>query len=97
MSNTVRIIERYSRLLVSQATPFAAKGVTCKTIRLPVEFTFNSMNIEDDRHVCKGKDAFSWLPTSFGTSVHYEVLSFVCLTVNKASWVQAGVATPLSC
>ena len=59
--------------------------------------TFNSMNVEDNRRVCEAKDAFSWLPTSFGKSVRYGVLSFACLTVDKASWVQGGVATPLSC
>ena len=59
--------------------------------------TFNSMNVEDNHHVYEAKDAFLWLPTSFGKSVHYEVLSFACLIVNKVSWVQGGVATPLSC
>ena len=49
---------------------------------------FNSMNVEDNRHVCKAKDAFLQLLTSFGKSVRYEVLSFACMTVNKASWVQ---------
>ena len=34
---------------------------------------------------------------SFGKSVRYEVLSFACLSVNKVSWVQGGVATSLSC
>ena len=29
-------------------------------------------------------------------SVHYEVLSFGCLTENKANLVQGGIATPLS-
>ena len=29
----------------------------------------------------KPKMLFLWLPTSFGKSVHYEVLSFVCLTI----------------
>ena len=38
---------------------------------------------------------FMRLPTSFDKSVRYEVLSFACLTVNKASWVQGEVATPL--
>ena len=38
----------------------------------------------------KGEAAFLRLPTSFSKSVHYEVLSFACLTVNKVSWVQAG-------
>ena len=55
------------------------------------------MNVEDNRHVYKGEDGFLQLPTSFGKSVRYEVLSFACLTVNKASWVQGGVATALSC
>ena len=36
----------------------------------------------------KSEDAFLRLPTSFSKSVRYEVLSFACLTVNKASWVQ---------
>ena len=55
------------------------------------------MNVEDNRRVYEGKDAFLRLPTSFGKSVHYEVLSFACLTVNKVSYVQGGVAMPLSC
>ena len=59
--------------------------------------TFNSMNVEDNCRVYEAKDAFLRLPTSFGKSVRYEVPSFACLTVNKASWVQGGVATPLSC
>ena len=59
--------------------------------------TFNSMNVEDNHRVYEAKDAFLWLPTSFGKSVRYEVLSFACLIVNKVSWVQPGVATPLSC
>ena len=52
--------------------------------------TFNSMNVEDNRCVYKAKDAFLQLLTTFGKSVRYEVLSFACLTVNKASWVQGG-------
>ena len=40
--------------------------------------------------VYEAKDAFLRLPTSFGKSVRYEVLSFTCLTVNKASWIQGG-------
>ena len=59
--------------------------------------TFNSMNIEDNCRVYKAKDAFLCLPTSFGKSVRYEVLSFAYLTVNKVSWVQSGVAMLLSC
>ena len=59
--------------------------------------TFNSMSVEDNRRVYEAKDAFLRLPTSFGKSVRYEVPSFACLTVSKASWVQGGVATPLSC
>ena len=55
------------------------------------------MNVEDNRRVYEAKDAFLRLPTSFGKSIRYEVLSFECLTVNKASWVQGRVATPLSC
>ena len=43
------------------------------------------------------KTAWLRLPTSFGKSVRYEVPSFACLTVSKTSWVQGGVATPLSC
>ena len=54
------------------------------------------MKAEDNCHVYEGEDAFLWLPTSFGKSVHYKALSFACLTVNKVSWVQGGVATPLS-
>ena len=49
------------------------------------------------RDLYKGKDAFLLLSTSSSKSVHYEVLSFVCLTINKASWIQGRVATPLSC
>ena len=52
--------------------------------------TFNSMNVEDNRHVYEAKDAFLQLPTSVGKSVCYKVLSFACLTVNKASLVQGG-------
>ena len=44
----------------------------------------------DNSHVHEAKDAFLRLPTSFGRSVRYEVLSFACLTVNKASWVQCA-------
>ena len=55
------------------------------------------MNVEDNRQVYEGEDAFLRLPTSFGKSVRYEVLSFACLTINKASWVQGGVAKLLSC
>ena len=40
--------------------------------------------------VYKAKDTFLRLLTSFGKSVWYEVLSFACLTVNKAIWVQGG-------
>ena len=61
------------------------------------QITFNSMNVEDNRRVYEAKDAFLQLPTSFGKSVRYEVLSFAWLTVNKASWVEGRVATPLSC
>ena len=56
--------------------------------------TFNSMNVEDNRRVYEGKGAFLRLPAIFGKSICYEVLSFACSTVNKASWVQGGVATP---
>ena len=41
----------------------------------------------------KSKDAFLWLSTSFGKSVCYEVLSFACLTVNKARYLQGRVGT----
>ena len=54
----------------------------------PFASRLNSMNAEDNRRVYEAKDAFLRLPTSFGKSVRYEVLSFACLTVNKASWVQ---------
>ena len=50
------------------------------------------MNVEDNRHVYKGKDAFLWLPTSFSKSVRYKVPSFACLTINNAIGVQGGVA-----
>ena len=52
--------------------------------------TFNFMNVEDNRCVYEAKAAVLQLPTSFGKSVRYEVLSFPCLTVNQASWVQGG-------
>ena len=38
--------------------------------------TFNSRKVEDNRCVYEGKNAFSC--GSFGKSVRYEVLSFVC-------------------
>ena len=53
--------------------------------------------MKDDCCVDESEDAFLRLPTSFGKPARYEVLSFACLTVNKATWVQGGVATPLSC
>ena len=34
--------------------------------------------VEDNCHVYEGKNTFLWLPTSFGKSVRYEVLSFAC-------------------
>ena len=52
------------------------------------QITFKLMNVEDNYRVYEAKDAFLRLPTNFGKSVRYELLSFVCLTVNKASWVQ---------
>ena len=64
---------------------------------LASRITFNSMNVEDNHRVYEAKDAFLRLPTSFVKSVRYEVPSFACLTVSKASWVQGGVAKPLSC
>ena len=48
------------------------------------------MKVEAVRCIYKGKDAFLWLPTSFGNSVCYEVLSFACLTVNKVSEEHVG-------
>ena len=33
---------------------------------------------------------------TFGMSVHYEVQSFACLTMKKASWVHSRVDTVLS-
>ena len=74
--------------------PFASR-ITFNSMNSRI--TFNSMNVEDNRRVYEAKDAFLRLPTSFGKSVRYEVPSFACLTVSKASWVQGGVATPLSC
>ena len=68
----------YHRKIQTWIQPFASR------------ITFNSMNVEDNRRVYEAKDAFLRLPTSFGKSVRYEVLSFACLTVNKASWVQGG-------
>ena len=62
------------------------------------QITFNSMKVEDNRRVYEGEDAFLRLPTRFGKSVRYKVLSFAYLTtINKASWVQGRVATPLPC
>ena len=58
------------------------------------------MKIEDNGHAYKGEDGFLRLSTSFGKSLHYEVLSFVYLTVRKqidSGWVQGGVAMPFSC
>ena len=46
------------------------------------------MKVENNRHVCAGEDAFLRLPTSFSKSVCYKVMSFVCLTINKVSWVR---------
>ena len=48
------------------------------------------MKVENNRDVYKGKDAFLWLPTNFSKSVRYKVMSFVCLTIIKASWVRTG-------
>ena len=45
----------------------------------------------------EGKDVFLWLPASFGKSVRYEVLSIVCLTVNKANQVQGGGSYAIIC
>ena len=52
--------------------------------------------------IYKGEDVFLQLPTSFGKSVHYEVLSFTCLTVKKnelgigwSSYVIVLVVSPL--
>ena len=56
-----------------------------------------NVHVEDNCRVYEGKDAFLKLPTSFGKSVRYEVLTFACLTINKVSWVQGRVAKPLSC
>ena len=39
------------------------------------------MKVEDNCCVYKGEDAFLRLPTSFGKSVCYEVLSFVCYAI----------------
>ena len=55
--------------------------------------TFNSMAVEDNHCVYEGEAPFLRLPTIFGKSVRYKVLSFACSIVNKASWVQGGVAT----
>ena len=52
--------------------------------------TFNSKNVEDNRHAYEGEDAFLWLRTSFGKSVRHDVLSFACLTMNKARYVLTG-------
>ena len=48
------------------------------------------MKVEDNHNVYRSKESFLRLPTSFSKSVRYEVLSFVCLTVIKMSWVQGG-------
>ena len=52
--------------------------------------TFNSMAVEDNHCVYEGEAPFLRLPTIFGKSVRYKVLSFACSIVNKASWVQGG-------
>ena len=52
--------------------------------------TLHSMKIEENH---QGEGAFLRLSTSFGKSVCYEVLSFTCLTINKASWTLGRVAT----
>ena len=52
--------------------------------------TFNSMNVEDNRYLYEGKDAFLRLPTSFCKSVQYEVLSFICVLDHKHSELGTG-------
>ena len=47
------------------------------------------MKVKDNCRVYEGEDASLWLPTSFSKSERYEELSFVCMTLNKMSWVQA--------
>ena len=55
------------------------------------------MKVEAVCRIYKGKDVLVCLPTSFGKSVRYEVLSFACMTVNKASEEHVGrVARQLS-
>ena len=49
--------------------------------------TINSMNVEDNRRVYEGKDAFFRLPTSFGKSVCYEV---ICVLDCKQSELGTG-------
>lgn len=49
---------------------------------------FASWITKNIHHVYKGKYAFLWLPTSFGKSVCYKVLSFACLAVNKVRYLQ---------
>ena len=50
------------------------------------------MNVEDNRHVYEGKDAFLRLPTSFSKSVRYKMPLFAGLTINNAIGVQGRVA-----
>ena len=50
------------------------------------------MKVEDNRCVYEDKDTFS----RFSKSICYKVLSFACLSVNKASWVQGGVIVIVS-
>ena len=63
--------------------------VTCSHL-LSVTINFNSMKLEAVRRIYKGKDALVCLPTSFGKSVCYEVLSFACFTVNNVSEEHVG-------
>ena len=48
------------------------------------------MNVEDNRCVYEGKDAFVQLPTSFGKSAHYEVLYVICVLDHKQSELGTG-------
>ena len=45
--------------------------------------------------ICHVYQVFLQLPITFGMSVHYEVLSFTCLTMKKASWVHSRVGMVL--
>ena len=50
----------------------------------------NSIKVEDNRRVYESEDAFLRLPTSFGKSVRYGVLSIICVLDRKLSELSIG-------